>query len=160
MHIREARIEDLERIMEIYAFARRFMADTGNPKQWADRYPEKDLLVADIEKQQLFVMEEGGLTHGVFAFIIGEDPTYDIIEDGAWLDDVPYGTIHRIAGDGQVKGLLQACVIYCNDQIDNLRIDTHHDNKIMQHAIEKNGFKRCGVIYSVDGSSRIAYQRH
>ena len=36
-------------------------------------------------------------------FIIGADPTYEVIEDGAWPDNSPYGTIHRIAGDGQVK---------------------------------------------------------
>ena len=32
-----------------------------------------------------------------FVFIIGEDPTYDIIENGAWIDNErPYGTIHRM----------------------------------------------------------------
>ena len=40
---------------------------------------------------------ESGL-HGVFAFILGEDPTYGVIEDGQWLSGDPYGTIHRIAG--------------------------------------------------------------
>ncbi len=43
-------------------------------------------------------------TSGVsFAFILGEDPTYQQI-DGAWLNDQPYGTIHRIAGNGKIKG--------------------------------------------------------
>ena len=96
--------------------------------------------------------------HGVFVFIIGADPTYEVIEDGAWPDNSPYGTIHRIAGDGQVKGLLQLCVAFCKTQIKILRIDTHHDNRIMQRAIEKNGFQRCGIIYTANGSPRIAYQ--
>ncbi len=39
-----------------------------------------------------------------------------VIEDGAWPDNSPYGTIHRIAGDGQVKGLLQLCVAFCKTQ--------------------------------------------
>ncbi len=41
----------------------------------------------------------------------------------------------------------------------NFRIDTHNDNKIMQHVIEKNGFIRCGIIYVKDGSPRIAYEK-
>jgi len=28
----------------------------------------------------------------------------------------------------------------------------------MQHVIEKNGFKKCGIIYVKDGSERIAYE--
>lgn len=158
MEIRKARLEDLDRILEIYAYARTFMAETGNPTQWGDSYPQKELLLEDISRKQLYVMVEDGQIHGVFVFIIGEDPTYQIIEDGAWLNDAPYGTIHRIAGDGKKRGLLRLCVEYCKEQIDTLRIDTHHDNRIMQDAIEKNGFQRCGIIYSVDGSPRIAYQ--
>ena len=38
--------------------------------------------------------------------------SYQVIEDGAWLNDtLPYGTIHRIAGDGSVKGLLGKAVM-------------------------------------------------
>ena len=40
-----------------------------------------------------------------------------------------------------------------------LRADTHADNKIMQHLLEKNGFTRCGVIHVADGSPRFAYQK-
>lgn len=159
MEIRKATLKDLSRVLEIYAYARDFMAKTGNPTQWGDGYPKKELLIDDIDSDQLYVMEENAQVHGVFVFVIGDDPTYEIIEEGAWFDDSPYGTIHRIAGDGQVKGILQLCVDFCRKQIDTLRIDTHHDNMIMQRAIEKNGFQRCGIIYSVDGSPRIAYQR-
>ena len=34
MRIRPSAIEDLDRIMEIYAGARAFMAAHGNPNQW------------------------------------------------------------------------------------------------------------------------------
>lgn len=40
----------------------------------------------------------------------------------------------------------------------NIRIDTHADNKTMQHLIEADGFTRCGIIYIADGTPRIAYQ--
>lgn len=166
--IRLARRNDMDTIMDIYQAARNYMQDTGNPTQWGESYPAKELLEEDIEKKQLYVCverncdQEGNgseeIVHGVFAFIIGPDPTYAYIENGKWLNDDTYGTIHRIAGDGKVKGIFADCLEYCRSQIDNLRIDTHENNLTMQHLIEKNGFKKCGIIYIEDGSPRIAYQ--
>ena len=156
--IRNAVIQDLPRIEEIYAYARGFMARTGNPNQWGTTTPAHDLLVQDIEKQLLHVIEERGTIHGVFYFHIGEDPTYSVIEDGCWRSSARYGTIHRIAGDGS-GGILRAAVNYAEKQINHLRIDTHKDNLVMQHALAKQGFEKRGIIYIEDGSPRIAYDR-
>ncbi|MBE5781915.1 MAG: N-acetyltransferase [Clostridiales bacterium] len=156
--IRPAQKCDLPAIEAVYAVARGYMARTGNPSQWGNIYPKHDLLVSDIEKGELFVCEEEGVIRGVFAFIVGDDPTYAYIEDGKWPHDKPYGTIHRIASDGQTKGIFTKCFAYALSQMDEIRIDTHHDNKTMQHVVEKHGFKRCGIIYVQDGSPRIAYQ--
>lgn len=153
-----ATIEELDYIMQIYARAKKYMVETGNPNQWNGTYPERELLEQDIVKRQLYVYKVDGQVHAVFAFIIGEDTTYAYIE-GQWLNDMPYGTIHRIASDGMCKGVLAKCVDYCAGQIANLRADTHHDNKIMQHLLEKNGFERCGVIYLANGAPRVAYHR-
>lgn len=160
MKIRKSTAADLPRMMEIYAYAREFMAATGNPHQWGDGgNPRLEVLEQDIEDGVGYVMEHDGRIVGAFAFIIGEDETYGYIEDGAWLNDEQYGTIHRIAGDGSTKGVLQACVEFGSALIGNLRIDTHHDNVVMQNAIRKCGFEECGVIYVADGSPRIAYQK-
>ena len=40
----------------------------------------------------------------------------------------------------------------------NIRVDTHRDNKVMQHILTKQGFQRCGIIYVKNGTERIAYQ--
>ena len=66
--------------------------------------------------------------------------------------------IERIASDGAKHGIFKCAADYCKSICDNIRIDTHHDNVIMQKLIEKNDFKRCGTIYVADGSPRIAYQ--
>ncbi len=160
MKIRKAKLSDMDRILKIYAYARQFMVETGNPNQWAAQgYPKRSLLEADIEKGNLYVMEEADGIRGVFAFVIGADPTYERIDGGQWLNDRTYGTIHRIAGDGTVKGLLRQCVDFGFTLIDNIRIDTHKDNKIMQHLIEKCGFTYCGIITGSDGNPRLAYQK-
>ena len=154
--IRKASREDLPRVEEIYAYARKFMEETGNPHQWGKTTPETTQLIDDIAKGDLYVLTDNGIIHGVFYFYIGTDPTYGVIEDGNWRSDTPYGTIHRIAGDGS-GGVLAAAVAFGKTKINHIRIDTHHDNQIMQRAIAKQGFSRSGIIYLEDGSPRIAY---
>ena len=156
--IRKAKLSDMEEILSVYEFARNFMRESGNPTQWAGGYPKRELLTDDIEKEQLYVIEEDGEINGVFAYMAGIDPTYGYIEDGAWLSDDEYKTIHRIASGKNGKGIMKKACDFCKEDFSNLRIDTHHDNKKMQYLIEKNGFKYCGIIYLEDGSPRIAYQ--
>jgi len=97
--------------------------------------------------------------HAGFMLRIGEDPTYRVIYGGAWISDEPYGVIHRIAGDGMIHGVLDMVVRFAEERITHLRIDTHADNKVMQGAILKCGFRKCGIIYLADGSPRLAYEK-
>lgn len=154
--VRKATLEDLPRIESIYAGARQFMAENGNPNQWGKSDPPTQQLIADIREGMLYVMESDCI-HGVFYFHIGEDPTYTVIHDGSWGSDVPYGTIHRIAGDGS-GGIVSTAVNFAKEKIHHLRIDTHEDNHVMQHVVEKLGFVRRGIIYIANGSPRIAYE--
>ena len=52
--VRKAKREDLSRIEAIYAYARKFMAETGNPNQWGTTHPPKDQLVEDIRQGDKF----------------------------------------------------------------------------------------------------------
>ena len=151
---------DMAKILEVYARARDFMAKNGNPTQWGDNYPTPELLEEDIDTNRLFVYMINGRMQAVFAFILGEDPTYKVIEDGQWLNDtLPYGTLHRLASAGENKGIGKAVVEWCLEHCESLRTDTHADNKVMQHLLESEGFTRCGIIHVEDGTPRIAYQR-
>lgn len=155
--VRNAVSEDLPRIEEIYAYARAFMEKTGNPNQWGKTNPPHEWLVDDIEKKLLYVITDDQGIHGVFYFFIGPDPTYGQIEDGQWRSSQPYGTIHRIASDGS-GGILRTAVAFSSKMIGNIRIDTHHDNVVMQKAVAKLGFERSGIIHLANGSPRIAYE--
>ena len=157
---RGARRSDLDAIMQIYARARQEMAASGNPTQWGTSFPPQDLIEEDIDTNRLFVYLHNGEMEAVFAFVLGPDPTYAKIEDGQWLNDaLPYGTIHRLASSGKSKGVASAVIEWCLEHCQSLRADTHADNQIMQHLLEKNGFTRCGVIHVADGSPRFAYQK-
>ena len=157
MTIRNALQKDFDDILRIYARAREYMKHSGNPTQWGENFPPENLIKDDIRKKRNYVVEADGGVHGVFAFIPGDDPTYARIE-GAWMSDAPYGTIHRIASDGTVKGVFAAAIAFCKSHISHIRIDTHADNKTMRCAIEKAGFKECGIIRVADGTPRIAYE--
>lgn len=158
--IRRAQTADLPRLQEIFETARDFMARTGNPNQWKTGGPNRERLEEDIALQQLYVMEdETGALHAFFMFSLAGDPCYDVIEEGAWKSKEPYGVIHRVAGDGQLHGVLARAVDFALQQTRHLRIDTHRDNKVMQGAIVKNGFSYCGIIHLEDGAPRLAYER-
>lgn len=157
---RGATRSDLETILTIYAHAREVMAASGNPTQWGSNFPPRELLEQDIASNRLFVYVVNGQLEAAFALILGPDPTYAVIEDGAWLDDTkPYGTIHRLASAGKRHGVAADVIAWCGERCESLRADTHADNKIMQKILERCGFVRCGVIHVADGTPRVAYQR-
>ncbi len=156
--VRRTSMEDVLRLQEIFAIARRFMAETGNPNQWAADYPSEELLRKDIDSGDSFVCLHNGRIAGTFVLRDGTDPTYNIIYDGAWLNDRPYATIHRIASSGEVKGIMHLAMQFALQHYDNIRIDTHRDNTVMKNAILKEGFSYCGIIHCWNGSERLAYQ--
>lgn len=161
--IRKAVSDDIEIIMNIFSIARQFMKATGNPNQWINGYPQKELIINDITNGHCYVCENENFLErkvvATFCFIEGPDPTYSYIEEGEWPDDLPYYVIHRLASDGTVHGIASRCIEWCQEKSSVLRVDTHHDNKVMQHLLEKNGFSRCGIIYVANGTPRIAYYR-
>lgn len=114
IHIRLASKEDIQNIMPLYAYARKFMAANGNPHQWNGNYPASEDILKDIANGNYYVCTPDNAPEkivGGFAFIIGREPNYAVIENGAWHSDQPYGTIHRIASNGQTKGIAEPALI-------------------------------------------------
>ena len=159
MTITKAKYDDLEMIIPIYDYARSFMTDNGNPNQWIDGYPSREIIAEDINNDSFYVCknEEESIV-GAFTFIIGNDPTYEKIYCGKWLNDKTYGVIHRLVSNGTTHGITKNCIEWCLKQIQNIRIDTHADNKIMQSLILKIRFEYCGIIHTHNGTERLAYQ--
>lgn len=168
MKIRAANESDIQAIFSVYESARDYMHTHGNPTQWTGGYPGLSDIREDLCKGQLYVCTEEPETGegretllAAFAFFIGDEPNYAVIEDGAWLNDAPYGVIHRIAAAkaARGKGAAAFCMAWAAAQTDNLRVDTHADNLPMQGLLQKFGFRRVGIIRLPDGGSRIAFHR-
>ena len=122
----------------------------------------EELIHKDVEAGHSYVCVHEDAVVGTFFYISGEniEPTYARIWDGAWRSDAPYGVVHRIAGDGSMPGIGTFCMQWAWEQCRHLRVDTHGDNVVMQHLLEKLGFVRCGTIYvEEDPFPRIAYEK-
>ena len=163
MEIRHSTEKDFTQIMEIYDYARRFMAEHGNPNQWGPtHWPPEQLIHNDILSGTSYVCVHEKRVVGTFFFLTGIDiePVYRHIENGKWMNDSAYGVVHRLAGDGSVKGIGEFCLNWAYRQCGHLRIDTHGDNIVMQNLLKKMGFTHCGTIYvEEDNYPRLAYEK-
>ncbi|MBO6064124.1 MAG: N-acetyltransferase [Bacteroidales bacterium] len=158
MVIRPATPADIPALRPVFEAAKGIMRADGNRDQWsAPGFPDDSLLLRDIAREGGFVIEDDALV-AYFALLPSPEPTYDYI-DGAWLTDEPYGVIHRMASYPDVHGIFSAVIDFAASRYSHLRIDTHRDNHIMQHLIEKYGFTYCGIIWLEDGTERLAYER-
>lgn len=152
-------MEDVATCLSLYEAARGIMRSSGNMSQWTNGYPSREVLENDIINNNSYVICDNEEIVGTFACIVGEDPTYSYIEDGEWQEPtLPYATIHRLASTSETHGIAKAAFDYAIGLAPSMRADTHADNHIMQHILEKYGFARRGTIYLANGDPRVAYQ--
>lgn len=79
--IRLATLSDLNKLMGIFDTARRFMQSTGNANQWINGYPQRELIMHEINSGHCYVcINEQESVAGTFCFIQGPDPTYSRID--------------------------------------------------------------------------------
>ena len=159
MGIRLATYNDISTLLQIFEGAKAIMRKSGNMHQWNGGYPAEDIVRNDIEEGNCLVLCDEGRIIGTMALIKGPDHTYAEIE-GEWPDDAPYYVIHRIATASEGRNVAKQMLDWAFGHIGEcrvIRIDTHRDNCIMKHILEKYGFRMCGVIRLDDGSPRDAY---
>lgn len=127
--------------------------------QWQDGNPNLAKIKDYVSKGQLYGVFDDGVLCFVGAVICGEiESSYKHLYSGDWqLYTSDYITIHSVAvkKEYQGKGLYNYFFDFVtteakccpNHSIKSIRIDTHSDNKRMQHIIEKRGFVYCGIVY-------------
>ena len=168
MEIRKTERSDLEALMPIFDEARATIASLGID-QWQNGYPNRTVILADIERSQSHCIVVDGEICGAFALIRDSEPTYNEIFDGEWLTGdgrEHYFAIHRVAISVKCrgKGISTAIISYCAEEAKkvnktSLRIDTHRGNVVMRKMLEKHGFVHCGTIYLESGDERVAYEK-
>ncbi|MBA1395327.1 GNAT family N-acetyltransferase, partial [Lactobacillus sp. XV13L] len=129
--------------------------------------PSTGQIEEDIARGWAFLAEsDDHETVGAIAIVDAPDHSYDSL-NGQWLMDTDkYVVIHRVAihsqhaGKGYATQLLNSVISDIKakrSDVDSIRIDTHEDNKAMQHLITKMGFTKVGTLHGVYRPSEISY---
>ncbi|EJT6475321.1 GNAT family N-acetyltransferase [Clostridium perfringens] len=165
MEFRQAKISDLDQIVEIIELSKKYLKET-KVDQWQDGYPAKEDLRRDIESGNSYVLTNKDEIVATTVISLDGESTYNSIFNGEWITNEEYIVMHRVAVHNKYKGkgifkelIKEAESLALNNDIFSIKIDTHRDNVSMQRAVVKNDFKRCGIIYLEDGSERIAFEK-
>lgn len=165
IHFRAARPEDLERLMELVVQAQARFRSLGID-QWQDGYPTRPIFEADIEAHNSYVGEYEGEVVVSGCLSLDGEPTYHTIYEGSWLNDEPYGVVHRlmVADEALRRGCAEAFMRFSLSEcqrrgVHEMRIDTHAENRPMLRLLQKLGFQHCGRIVLESGADREAFQR-
>ena len=168
IEIRKTEARDLEALMPLFEEARGTIAQLGID-QWQNGYPNRAVILSDIERSQSHCVLVDGEICGTFALISDGEPTYNEIYDGRWLTGdgkEHYFAIHRVAISVKCrgKGISTEIISFCAEKARaagkiSLRIDTHKGNVVMRKMLEKHGFSHCGTIYLENGDERVAYEK-
>ncbi len=149
MQLRQATMADFDQIMTILKDGANQLAERG-VEQWQGDYPSPDQIKEDIENGWAYLaVSQDGETVGAIAIVPSPDHSYDRV------------AIHsNHAGKGYATKLLTEVINYIKEHrsdIDSIRIDTHEDNKAMQHLIDKMGFTRVGTLHGVYRPDETSY---
>lgn len=165
MLVRKCTKEDIADVMKIICEAKAYFKENHIP-QWqnANGYPNVIDIEKDIQKQGAYCIEADGkiVAYSFIANIV--DPNYAYIE-GSWLNAEKYVVVHRTCVTNSMKGKHVASLFFTKakeiakeNNIHNIRVDTHACNTSMRHLLENNHFQQCGIIYVEDKTPRMAYQ--
>ncbi len=166
MKLKKATLADLDTIIDILKDGSNQLAESG-VDQWQGDYPSRDQITSDINNGFAYLAQsDDNETVGAIAVVTPPDPSYDTM-NGTWLNNGDdYIVIHRVAihsqhaGHGYATRLFNAVidhVVSDHPEIKSIRIDTHADNKPMQHLIAKMGFTKVGEIKGVYHPADLSY---
>jgi ribosomal protein S18 acetylase RimI-like enzyme len=149
--IRRAKISEIPDILTITRACAQKMQENGI-FQWNEHYPSKEAFLKDIEREELFVIEENNIVQGTIVISTLMDEEYEPIE---WLTPNGNSTyIHRLSvhPDLQGKGLAQKMMDFAENharehRFVSVRLDTFSQNKRNQRFYEQRGYQKLGDIY-------------
>lgn len=166
---RLAREADLPGIQAIISQAIAFQ-NACRVDQWNEYYPTREHFLADIARNECYVLTCGEDIGAVFVLTAVPEPCYQHITDGKWSSSEPYASIHRCAvaekfrGSGLAGRMIEECGRLAQEQgLGWLRVDTHKKNKAMLGLLRKCGFQYRGnvLVAPPEGHDprRVAYEK-
>lgn len=160
MRIRKADAKDLSAVAEVYDIGRQTMARHNNMFQWTKDYPLLEDAAADLKRDGLFIVcEDNGPEEilGCFSLLDGPDEAYANITEGAWINDLDYVVVHRVAVKYTGRGIASFMFNWICKNYLNVRADTHEVNTAMTKTLTHAGFVYCGKVIGHDATPRNAF---
>lgn len=160
IEFRNSTLLDIDRMVQIAEDAKALLKSKGVSQWQRGTYPDRDLFLRDAEEKIGYVLAEGNEVLAICAVTFSDEEGYRHLLCGQWNtpNDAMYATIHRsaVAKKQQGKnlsGLLfrQVAKMAKTKGAVSIRIDTHPDNRTMQNALIRAGFKKCGEFLIPDG---------
>ena len=144
---------EIDRCYEILDAGRKLQRSQGFT-QWTDDYPNMQAVCDDVANKAAYVLKVGHKIAGYVCVCFGDEPAYNAI-DGKWnCNNEPYAVIHRMVFSPEFRGRGLSSTMWqfigelCLQKgVGYIRVDTGVKNAAMLHILEKNGFKRCGLVF-------------
>lgn len=149
--IRRAKISEIPDILTITRACAKKMEENGI-FQWNEQYPSKEAFIKDIERYELFVIEENRTVQGTIVISTLMDDEYKPIK---WLTPNGNSTyIHRLSvhpnfqGKGFAQQMMDFAEAYSRQNgFVSVRLDTFSQNKRNQRFYEQRGYQKLGDIF-------------
>lgn len=149
--IRKGTLNDINTIMLLCSACAKVMI-LKDIFQWNEHYPNTKAFTADIERNELYVLEVNNNIVGTIVISTLMDKEYIPVK---WLAKTQNNIyIHRLAihpkhqGQGLAQQLMNFAEGYAiENNYDSIRLDTFSQNKRNQKFYELRGYKRLDNIY-------------
>ncbi|WP_047548890.1 GNAT family N-acetyltransferase [Psychroserpens sp. Hel_I_66] len=147
----KATSKDLEAILKITRACAKHMVSKGI-FQWNEHYPSKEAFENDLERDELYVLQNNDTVIGCIVISTHMDDEYIPIQ---WLTPNEHNMyIHRLAvhpqyqGKGYAQDLMAYAEIHARKNHKNsIRLDTFSQNQRNQKFYEQRGYKKLGDIF-------------
>ncbi|WP_282053838.1 GNAT family N-acetyltransferase [Maribacter luteus] len=149
--IRLAKLPEIHDILNVTNSCAAFMIEHGI-YQWNEHYPSKNAFLKDIERSELYVLDNGEGIIGTIVTSTLMDKEYIPVQ---WLTpNYKNLYIHRLAIDPsqQGRGYAQKLMSFAEDKakkngLVSVRLDTFSQNKRNQRFYEARGYNKLSDIY-------------
>lgn len=163
LHFRRAEDRDVGQIVKILRAAAERMLAEGK-RQWTEHYPGREHVIADIRRDNGYVLEADGRIAAYGAVVFDGEPAYSELK-GKWLSDSGYVVVHRLAVSSDIQRQGVAATFFneveklaVSKGIGSFKVDTNFDNERMLTFLKKSGFTYCGEV-SYESGSRKAFEK-
>ena len=149
--IRKGRYADIDKILEVSKLCALHLIE-NKIYQWNEHYPNKEVFIEDIKRNDLYVLEKNSTLIGCIAISTLMDDFYKPLK---WLTPNKNNLyIHRLAihpksqSNGYAQQLMAFAESYAKENFStSIRLDTFSQNSRNIKFYEKRGYQRLEGIY-------------